>query len=242
MLPNVVLFQGLNASDTDSLWETNGTASGTFALTSISGEPAYGFAPYPQLSLDLTVFNNQVLFRGRYTITNYGLWTTDGTAAGTVQLTGIVGANSAGIFTATVSPDFTVYNGEVLFNGRNNASTPAQGLWTTNGTAAGTTEITVNGAASTGVNPSDMAVFNGSVLFNGVDGTVTLSLNGRCRTADRDQKVMRKGLHLSRCSKRSTLRLVHDAFHLQTVDPGDDETGWRSDRGWREISEHAALF
>ena len=73
-------------------------------------------------------------------------------------------------------------------------------------------------------------------------GTVTLSLNGRCRTADRDQKVMRKGLHLSRCSKRSTLRLVHDAFHLRTVDPGDDETGWRSDRGWREISEHAALF
>ena len=67
MLPNVVLFQGLNASDTDSLWETNGTASGTFALTPISGEPAYGFAPYPQLSLDLTVFNNQVLFRGRYT-------------------------------------------------------------------------------------------------------------------------------------------------------------------------------
>ena len=73
-------------------------------------------------------------------------------------------------------------------------------------------------------------------------GTVTLSLNGRCRTADRDQKVMRKGLHLSRRSKRSTLRFVHDAFHLQTVDPGDDETGWRSDRGWREISEHAALF
>ena len=76
----------------------------------------------------------------------------------------------------------------------------------------------------------------------GSRGTVTLSLNGRCRTADRDQKVMRKGLHLSRCSKRSTLRLVHDAFHLRTVDPGDDETGWRSDRGWREISEHAALF
>jgi len=54
---------------------------------------------------------------------------------------------------------------------------------------------------------------------NRLAGTVTLSLNGRCRTADQDQKVMRKGLHLSRCSKRSTLRLVHDAFHLQTVDP-----------------------
>ena len=55
-------------------------------------------------------------------------------------------------------------------------------------------------------------------------------------------KVMLKGLRLSRCSKGSTLRFVHDAFHLRTVDPGDDETGWRSDRGWREISEHAALI
>jgi hypothetical protein len=44
-------------------------------------------------------------------------------------------------------------------------------------------------------------------------------------------KVMLKGLRLSRCSKGSTLRFVHDAFHLRTVDPGDDETGWRSDRG-----------
>jgi hypothetical protein len=50
-------------------------------------------------------------------------------------------------------------------------------------------------------------------------------------------KVMLKGLRLSRCSKRSTPRFVHGAFHLRTVDPGDDETGWRSDRGWREIPE-----
>ena len=37
-------------------------------------EPGYGFAPDPwRMSLDLTVFNDQVLFKGRYTITNYGL-------------------------------------------------------------------------------------------------------------------------------------------------------------------------
>jgi hypothetical protein len=41
-------------------------------------------------------------------------------------------------------------------------------------------------------------------------------------------KVMLKGLRLSRCSKGSTLRFVHDAFHLRTVDPGDDETGCRA--------------
>jgi len=31
---------------------------------------------------------------------------------------------------------------------------------------------------------------------------------------------MLKAPLLLRCSKRSTLRIVHDAFHLQTVDPG----------------------
>ena len=108
---------------------------------------------------------------------NYGLWTTDGTGAGTVQLANIAGANAAGIFTQATSPDFTVYNGEVLFNGRDNAATPLQSLWTTNGTAAGTKEVTgINGAASTGVNPSDMTVFNGSVLFNGVDTAGHLGL------------------------------------------------------------------
>ena len=167
MLPNVILFQAMDVTGTDHLWETNGTGSGTFPLTPITGEPTYGFAPNPQQSLDLTVFNNQVLFSGRYTISNYGLWTTDGTPQGTVQLTGIVGANSAGIFTATVFPDFTVYNGKVLFNGYDTAN--KHGLWTTNGTKAGTGEITVNGADSTGVNPSNITVFNGKALFNGTD-------------------------------------------------------------------------
>src|SRR5579872_486446 len=153
MLPNVVLFEGIDSTGTTNLWETNGTASGTFELTSsggppvagqpsIIGEPPYGFLPGVYDSLDLTVFNNQVLFIGRYTQTSYGLWTTDGTAAHTVQLSGITEANSAGIFTEATSPDFpdfTVYDGEVLFNGVDKVGN--QGLWTTNGTAAGTREL-----------------------------------------------------------------------------------------------------
>jgi hypothetical protein len=34
---------------------------------------------------------------------------------------------------------------------------------------------------------------------------------------------MLKAPRLLRCSKRSTLRFVHDAFHLQTVDAGTME-------------------
>ena len=192
MVQDVVLFEGIDANNRTGLWVTNGTAAGTFELTTsgqppvpgtppITGEAPYGFLPDPAVSLDLTVFNNQVLFVGRYGQTNYGLWTTDGTGAGTVQLANIFGANAAGIFTQATSPDFTVYNGAVLFNGRNDAATPLQSLWTTNGTAAGTHEVTgINGALSTGanpgVNPTDVTVFNGSVLFNGVDTAGHLGL------------------------------------------------------------------
>ena len=97
MLPNVVLFEGEDTTDTASLWETNGTASGTFELLTnppavsgqapITGEAVFGFAPSTGVSIDLTVFNNQVLFAGRYSPTTpidigpYTLWTTDGTVA-----------------------------------------------------------------------------------------------------------------------------------------------------------------
>ncbi len=177
MLPNIVFFEGEDVGSTVSLWETDGTARGTFELSDvasraplITGEALYGFVTNDGVSLDLTVFNNQVLFSGRIGPGKFGpytMWTSDGTAAGTVPLT-IAGANSSGLFSDTVRPDFTVFGAEVLFRGIDTAG--ATGLWMSDGMALGTTEITgVNGAASTGVDPIDMTVFNGSVLFNGAD-------------------------------------------------------------------------
>src|SRR3984957_18600421 len=180
MLPNIVLFEGEDAIGTTSLWETNGTVNGTFELLSnppavfgqapITGEAIDGFVPSTLVSLDLTVFNNQVLFAGRMgpaKMGPYTLWTSDGTVAGTGPLT-IAGAESTGFFSPTVTAGFTVFDDEVLFRGIDNSGAGLSGLWVTNGTATGTTEIKgINGAASTGVNPSDMTVFNGAVLFNG---------------------------------------------------------------------------
>lgn len=172
MLPNIVLFAGKDSTSTVGLWETNRTASGTFELLTnppavsgqpqITGEAIFGFVPQPGMSLDLTVFNGQVLFYGRYSPNPatpidqgpYTLWTTDGTAAGTVPipLTSITGADSTGLFIGNdkpgdVTPGFTVFGDEVLFRGLDTAG--ASGLWKTTGTATGTTEITA-GAASGG--------------------------------------------------------------------------------------------
>ena len=72
MLPNIVLFVGEDAGASANLWETNGTAAGTFELTNnpsppppITGAASFGFVPNSTVSLDLTVFNDQVLFIGR---------------------------------------------------------------------------------------------------------------------------------------------------------------------------------
>jgi ELWxxDGT repeat protein len=93
---------------------------------------------------DLTVFKNEVLFNGLDSSDQSGLWVTNGTAAGTHELTDIKGADPSGL-----SPtDFTVFKNEVLFEGYDLSG--ERGLWVTNGTVAGTHEITGITGAFTG--------------------------------------------------------------------------------------------
>src|ERR1700683_1375524 len=106
-----------------------------------------------------------VLFLGTDTAENDSLWVTNGTAAGTSEGTGISGASASEFFPS----EFTVVNGEVLFNAIDEAGN--RGLWvTTNGTAAGTFEVTgISGANAAGIDPGDLTVFNTEVLFEGTD-------------------------------------------------------------------------
>jgi hypothetical protein len=106
------------------------------------------------------------------------LWTTDGTAP--IPLTSISGANANGLFFAAdaptdVTPGFTVFGDEVLLRGIDTAG--ADGLWTTDGTAPNTREITgIDGTASTGVNPTDITAFGSMALFNGANAAGQLGL------------------------------------------------------------------
>jgi hypothetical protein len=82
------------------------------------------------------------------------------------EITGIKGASAQG-----VNPtDVTVFKGKALFAGPG-----IDGLWVTDGTAAGTHELTgTNGASANGLQPTDLTVFGKEVLFAGVDASVTL--------------------------------------------------------------------
>ena len=130
-MPQLALFEGINASGQYGLWATDGTTANTLELTGIAGASVNGLSP-----TDMTVFNGEVLFNGVDASGQNGLWVTNGTAAGTYELTGITCANTNGI----VPYNLTVFNGVVLFEGTD--TNGQYGLWVTDGTTAGTHELT----------------------------------------------------------------------------------------------------
>ena len=78
-------------------------------------------------------------------------WLTDGTAAGTHE---VIGSPNA-------SFGYAVLNGALLFSGGTADGTPGVGLWRSDGTSAGTTEI------ASFVEPAYLTIYNGKALFNG---------------------------------------------------------------------------
>jgi ELWxxDGT repeat protein len=124
----------------------------------------------------------KAVFEGLDGSANESLWVTNGTAGGTRELTP-AGADSQGIFFSgdpSFSPDFTVLAGNALFDGIDASGN--YNLWITDGTAAGTSELGVAGASSSGLFASgstsnlfpDFTALGNKVLFEGADTNVHL--------------------------------------------------------------------
>jgi ELWxxDGT repeat protein len=151
-------FDGVvETSNHQDLWVTDGTAAGTHPITASGASPG-GLGPS-----SFVAFNDEVLFKGVDANGSQGLWVTDGTTAGTHELTGINGAYLGASGLDPLGP--VVVNGEVVFSGVDAADTI--GLWVTDGTAAGTHELTgIAGADGTGgLDPFGLTAFGGKVLF-----------------------------------------------------------------------------
>ena len=123
------VFSATDQSNGTELWVSDGTALGTTLLNDIRAGSASSFPG------DLTALGNgQVLFGARDDTNNTGLWITEGTANGTR-------------FVIDVGPKLTGYggpskitaigSGHAVFNAQESSSVQ-DGLWITDGTAAGT--------------------------------------------------------------------------------------------------------
>jgi ELWxxDGT repeat protein len=157
-----VLFNGYDSGGKSGLWITNGTGPGTTEIPVSGANSTTGVDPE-----NLAAFSGGVLFAGFDQQGHQGLWRTNVTSSGTVEIS-VTGAFSGNVFNPGLSPsDITAFDGGALFNGYD--VNGAQNLWKTDGTSAGTVELTVSSAGASGLNPQDITVFNGGALFNGTD-------------------------------------------------------------------------
>jgi ELWxxDGT repeat protein len=117
-------------------------AGGLFDLNYFSA----GFSP------GFTVLGNMALFEGYAANGVDGLWVADGTVAGTRELR-VSGSYANGLFAKVSAPDITVIGGTALFAGKD--ASGKIDLWVTDGTSAGTSELTAAGASSSGLSPND---------------------------------------------------------------------------------------
>jgi ELWxxDGT repeat protein len=145
------LFVGEDANGTISLWTTDGTGPGTSELAA-AGSYASGLF-FNVAAPDFTVLGGKVLFQGEDANGNPNLWVSDGTSGGTSELA-VAGVNASGLFDLSFfpsgfSPGFTVLGTRALFEGYDAGG--IDGLWVTDGTSTGTSELTVAGSFASGL-------------------------------------------------------------------------------------------
>jgi hypothetical protein len=82
-----MVFLGTDANDHDNLWVTNGTSAGTSELPVANAYSGGVLAFDDDYNVDFLTIGSKAVFKGADASGHAGLWVTDGTAAGTSELT-----------------------------------------------------------------------------------------------------------------------------------------------------------
>ena len=179
---NKALFSALDTDDYRGLWITDGTTAGTYEIGGLKNAGITGAPSGVDYQLDPSAFasiGSKALFTGTDSSGFPSLWVTDGTAQGTFEIGGahnnpVTGQGPLGLEGAGPTSIGT----KALFSGADIKTVPGVGLWITDGTIAGTSEIGglddagVAGASGLGLHPYDITAFgNGKAIFVGFDST-----------------------------------------------------------------------
>ena len=154
------------------LWISDGTQAGTQVLKNIapgtnSSNNGADVAEYS----GFTVMNGKAYFSATQPSTGYELWVTDGTSAGTQIVKDIwpgPGSSYAGYPYA-----LSVFNGKLYFGAADTAN--GDQLWTSDGTAAGTTLVKVVSSYTPYTSyPANFISYGGQLLFTASTDTTNL--------------------------------------------------------------------
>ncbi len=169
---STIFFSGTDASGNANLYVSDGTTGGTHKIAA-GNTASTGLAPD-----EIVTANGHAFFSGVDAAGNTDLWVSDGTAAGT-QALGIANTDTydiAQMGTGLNPSNITVANGQIFFAGTDGNG--AIGLWKSDGTAAGTTELGIANTAPGGIAPisSNIVSFNGLTYFAGHDASGNIGL------------------------------------------------------------------
>jgi hypothetical protein len=169
------LFAGVDTSNLVDLWALI-PGAGVEKLSVMGVSAATGLAPY-----DMTNFGSYVIFAGTDSSDDVNLWLTNGTGAGTSEITGVVGAEASGLHPEDITTFYSsAFGYYALFEGYDSGD--RAGLWVTTGTGANTHELlpisgtdTANGIF-VGISNPDFTQFGSDILFFGSDSADGLDL------------------------------------------------------------------
>lgn len=158
---------GNDGSSGDELWRSDGTPSGTYMVADIipgwGGVFSASYTPIPQL---LTV-GNRLFFRGHNETNGIELWTSDGTAAGTMQVKDVAPGTESGIL--TVGHVLASMGNTVYFIA--NDGVHGTELWRSDGTDAGTMLVKdIYPGNGSGVSYFGLTVYRDNLYFAANDG------------------------------------------------------------------------
>ena len=143
-------FCAENATGNKELWVTNGTTAGTIKLKEINPSSTVGSIPQ-----ELTVNNGNVYFTADDGTNGRELWVSNGTAAGTTMLKDIFPSGSSG------PNNLVVCNGLIWFFAIDGTFRVSH-LYSSDGTAAGTTKHITLPSASVG---KQLTACNGKLFY-----------------------------------------------------------------------------
>ncbi|MFT3703162.1 MAG: T9SS type A sorting domain-containing protein [Agriterribacter sp.] len=177
---NAMYFTASDGIHGVEVWKSDGTAAGTHMLKDIfpgaNGVENYN-ADFTVIKPQFTVSGNYLYFTGyrNEDFNFYNLYRTDGTEAGTIRLDSTIYVQN---ITSSLQPYQADANGVLLFTGYpNGLNVNTSGLFKSDGTIAGTTEvITNNHLAAYGI----FTGFKNKTFFSGTQGTGSSQQYGLC--------------------------------------------------------------
>lgn len=168
-LGSKVIYADAPLAGGSGLWVTDGTLGGTTQLVVAGANPSYLFSSFDGFQSGL--LGSDLVFGGLDASGRYGVWVTDGSAAGTTELPVQFGT---AVFLSGPGPSkFTPLGGKLVFAAPD--ANGVQGVWVTDGTGSGTMELLTS--STTAFVPSPYFVAIGTKLaFNGTSSTGKTSL------------------------------------------------------------------